>query len=62
MHGSSLPLHIACMYHLPRLHSSLFILAHEYVEQEADNAVTWYAVGMWYFTGKKWAEARKYFS
>jgi len=62
MHGPSLPLHIACMYHLPRLHSSLFILAHEYVEQETENAITWYAVGMWYFTGKKWGEARKYFS
>jgi len=49
------------MYHLPHLHSKLFILAHEMVQREPENALSWYAVGVWYLTGGKWGEARQYF-
>lgn len=38
------------------------MLAHELVEQDPQAATTWYAVGLWYFSGKRWAEARRYFS
>ena len=49
------------MYHLSNLHSKLFILAHEMVDKEPENAVSWYAVGVWYLTAKKWQDARTYF-
>ncbi|RXK38138.1 anaphase-promoting complex subunit 6 [Tremella mesenterica] len=61
-HPTALPLHLACMHHIHRLRSSLFILAHDLVEQDPAAATTWYAVGLWYFSGKRWAEARRYFS
>ncbi len=49
------------MHHVHRLRSSLFMLAHDLVEQDPASAVTWYAVGLWYFSGKRWGEARRYF-
>ena len=61
VHAQTLPLHIACLYHLSHLHSKLFLLAHELVEREPESPVSWYAVGVWYLTSKKWAEARTYF-
>jgi hypothetical protein len=61
-HPSALPLHLACMHHIHRLRSSLFMLAHDLVEQDPNAATTWYAVGLWYFSGKRWGEARRYFS
>ncbi|WVQ81923.1 hypothetical protein IAT38_004050 [Cryptococcus sp. DSM 104549] len=61
-HPTALPLHLACMHHIHRLRSSLFMLAHDLVEQDPQAATTWYAVGLWYFSGKRWAEARRYFS
>ncbi|KAG6833379.1 hypothetical protein H0H87_007996 [Tephrocybe sp. NHM501043] len=62
IHNSTMPLHIACMYHLSHLHSKLFILAHEMVDREPENPISWYAVGVWYLSGGKWAQARQYFS
>ncbi|KAF8199522.1 cell division control protein 16 [Pholiota molesta] len=62
IHNQTMPLHIACMYHLSHLHSRLFILAHELVDREPENAMSWYAVGVWYLSNGKWAEARQYFS
>ncbi|KAF9565181.1 TPR-like protein [Agrocybe pediades] len=62
IHNQTLPLHIASMYHLSHLHSKLFILAHELVDREPENAISWYAVGVWYLSRSKWAEARQYFS
>jgi len=50
------------MHHIHRLRSSLFMLAHDLVEQDPQAATTWYAVGLWYFSGKRWGEARRYFS
>jgi len=31
------------------------------VQREPENALSWYAVGVWYLTGGKWGEARQYF-
>ncbi|KAJ3876094.1 cell division control protein 16 [Lentinula edodes] len=62
IHNATTPLHIACMYHLKHLHSKLFILAHEMVDREPENPISWYAVGVWYLSSGKWAQARQYFS
>ncbi|KAF8510783.1 hypothetical protein JB92DRAFT_2938245 [Gautieria morchelliformis] len=62
VHAPTMPLHVACMHHLPYLHSKLFMLAHELVEKEPEAAISWYTVGVWYLTSRKWGEARKYFS
>ncbi|KAF7327565.1 TPR-REGION domain-containing protein [Mycena kentingensis (nom. inval.)] len=62
IHNPTMPLHIACMYHLPHMHAKLFILAHEMVDREPENPLSWYAVGVWYLSHSKWAEARQYFS
>ncbi|KAL9714369.1 anaphase-promoting complex subunit Cut9 [Leucoagaricus gongylophorus] len=62
IHNPTMPLHIACMYHLQDLHSKLFMLAHEMVDQEPENPISWYAVGVWYLSGGKWHQARQYFS
>lgn len=37
------------------------MLAHDLVDQDPTAATTWYAVGLWYFSGKRWGEARRYF-
>ncbi|GEM06673.1 cell division control protein 16 [Rhodotorula toruloides] len=60
-HRPSLPLHLSCMHHIPNLRSRLFLLAHEMVENEPDDAISWYAVGLWYFSGKRWEESRRFF-
>ena len=49
------------MHHLPRLRSALFLLAHELADTDPNDATSWYAVGLWYFTGERWGEARRYF-
>jgi hypothetical protein len=61
VHTPTIPLHIACMHYLSHLHSKLFILAHELVDREPESATSWYAVGVWYLTQKKWSDARTYF-
>ncbi|TBU24014.1 TPR-like protein [Dichomitus squalens] len=62
VHKNTMPLHIACMYHLTHLNPKLFLLAHELVEREPENAISWYAVGIWYMCVRKYQEARTYFS
>ncbi|KAJ8080842.1 anaphase-promoting complex subunit Cut9 [Marasmius tenuissimus] len=62
IHNPTMPLHLACMYHLKHLHSKLFLLAHEMVESEPENPISWYAVGVWYLSHKNWVSARQYFS
>ncbi|KAJ3555866.1 hypothetical protein NM688_g2343 [Phlebia brevispora] len=62
IHAPTMPLHIACLYHLSHLHSKLFMLAHELVDKEPESPISWYAVGVWYLTAKKWSDARTYFS
>lgn len=58
----SLPIHIACMYYLPRLRPALFLLAHKLTEADPESCEAWYAVGVWYASASRWAEARRYFS
>ncbi|BGP54532.1 anaphase-promoting complex subunit Cut9 [Rhodotorula sphaerocarpa] len=60
-HRPTLPIHLSSMHHLPNMRSRLFLLAHEMVENEPDDAISWYAVGLWYFAGKRWEESRRYF-
>lgn len=62
IHTATLPLHIACMYHLKHLHSRLFILAHELVDKEPELPMSWLAVGVWYLISQKWRDARQYLS
>ncbi|KAH8100117.1 TPR-like protein [Cristinia sonorae] len=62
VHAPTMPLHIACLHHISRLHSKLFILAHELVEHEPESHISWYAVGVWYMSVKKYSDARTYFS
>ena len=56
-----MPLHLSCMHHLPNLRSKLFLVAHDMVDNEPDDAISWYAVGLWYFSGKRWEESRRFF-
>ncbi|GAA5914945.1 uncharacterized protein JCM6883_001771 [Sporobolomyces salmoneus] len=60
-HRPTLPLHLSCMQQIPNMRSRLFLLAHEMVEKEPDDAISWYAVGLWYFAGKRWEESRRFF-
>ena len=60
IHNPTMPLHVACMYHLQHLHSRLFMLAHQLVEKEPESAICWYAVGVWYFAAERWTDARNY--
>ena len=41
------------MYHLSHLQSKLFVLAHELVDKEPENPMSWYAVGVWHLEAKK---------
>ncbi|KAF9223525.1 TPR-like protein [Gyrodon lividus] len=61
-HDATMPLHIACMHHLSHLRSKLFVLAHELVDKEPENPISWYAVGVYYLSSNKWSQARQYFS
>lgn len=57
-----LPVHITCMYYLPRLRPALFLLAHRLTETNPESCEAWYAVGVWYASAARWPEARRYFS
>lgn len=60
-HRPTLPIHLSCMHYLPHLRSKLFLFAHQLVDSDPDNAISWYAVGLWYFAGKRWEESRRFF-
>ncbi|KAG8959317.1 anaphase promoting complex subunit cdc16 [Tulasnella sp. 419] len=62
IHPAALPTHIACMHNLRHLHPRLFLLAHELVDKDPDDPVSWYAVGVYYLLTKKFLDARKFFS
>ncbi|KAI0648950.1 TPR-like protein [Trametes meyenii] len=62
IHKATIPLHVACMYHIKHLNSKLFLFAHDLVEKEPESATSWFAVGMWYMCAEKFPEARTYFS
>ena len=40
----------------------LYYIAHKLVSADPDSAISWYAVGSYYFLIKKYPQARKYFN
>uniref|UniRef100_A0A060T1W4 ARAD1C19624p n=1 Tax=Blastobotrys adeninivorans TaxID=409370 RepID=A0A060T1W4_BLAAD len=58
---SILPNYLSCL-HQTGSKNKLFLLAHELVDKHPQEAVSWLAVGSYYFTIGKIAEARRYFS
>jgi len=56
-----LPVHVCSMMRLD-LHSELFYLAHQLVEEYPSAAVSWYAVGCYYHMICDFENARRYFS
>ncbi len=55
------PLHLACLYEL-QMKNILFLVAHDLADNHPDEPCTWLAVGVYYFSIDKIAEARRYFS
>lgn len=55
------PLHLACLYEL-RLRNVLFLVAHDLADTHPEEPCTWLAVGIYYFSVDRIAEARRYFS
>lgn len=55
------PLHLACLYEL-RMKNVLFLVAHDLADSHPEEPCTWLAVGIYYFSIDKIAEARRYFS
>ncbi|KAI1313819.1 anaphase promoting complex subunit cdc16 [Mortierella claussenii] len=55
-----IPLHLVSLYELS-LKNELFLLAHELVDQHPKHAVTWFAVGVYYYMIGNLTEARRYF-
>ncbi|KAI1776317.1 TPR-like protein [Hypoxylon cercidicola] len=55
------PLHLACLYELRRK-NVLFLIAHDLADTHPEEPCTWLAVGTYYFSIEKIAEARRYFS
>ncbi|XP_031573394.1 cell division cycle protein 16 homolog [Actinia tenebrosa] len=60
-HESCLPIHISCLVEL-RKANSLFYFAHKLVDNYPQKAVSWYAVGCYYYLIEKYEQARRYFS
>lgn len=56
-----LPLHLACLHELGEK-NALFLLAHDVADNHPEEPVTWFAVGTYYLTINKIAEARRFFS
>ena len=56
-----LPVHICSMSRL-NLHTELFALAHQLVEDYPHEAVSWFAVGCYYHLVQDFESARRYFS
>ncbi|XP_028403874.1 cell division cycle protein 16 homolog [Dendronephthya gigantea] len=59
LHSACLPLHISCMVELKKP-NELFFLAHKLVDNYPDQAVSWYAVGSYYFLISKYEAARRF--
>ncbi|XP_014232133.1 cell division cycle protein 16 homolog [Trichogramma pretiosum] len=58
-HSSCLPVHIACLVEL-RKTNALFYLAHKLVDLYPDLALSWFAVGCYYYSIGKSDPARRY--
>ncbi|KAI5792814.1 hypothetical protein FPQ18DRAFT_258865 [Pyronema domesticum] len=55
------PLYLACMHEL-NMKNKLFLVSHDMADSYPDEPVTWLAVGIYYLTINKIAEARRFFS
>ncbi|KAI9886977.1 MAG: anaphase promoting complex subunit cdc16 [Watsoniomyces obsoletus] len=55
------PLHLACLHELGRK-NDLFLIAHELADHHPDEPCSWLAVGVYYHTINRIAEARRFFS
>lgn len=55
------PLHLACLYELGKK-NALFLVAHDLADNHPGEPCAWLAVGIYYFSIDKIAEARRYFS
>ncbi|KAJ8674108.1 hypothetical protein QAD02_005370 [Eretmocerus hayati] len=58
-HNGCLPIHIACLVELKKT-NALFYLAHKLVDLYPDLALSWFAVGCYYYSIKKSDPARRY--
>lgn len=56
-----LPIHIACLHELGET-NTLFLLAHDLADSNPSEPCTWLAVGTYYLSIARIAEARRYFS
>lgn len=56
-----LPVHLASLYELDQK-NALFLLAHELTDSHTSEPCTWLAVGIYYLSINRIAEARRYFS
>ncbi|KAK2759605.1 anaphase-promoting complex subunit cut9 [Colletotrichum kahawae] len=55
------PLHLACLYQL-KMKNALFLISHDLADTHPEEPCSWLAVGIYYFSIDKIAEARRYFS
>jgi anaphase-promoting complex subunit 6 len=55
------PTHLACLHELTHT-NALFLLSHRLADSHPDEPCTWLAVGVYYLSTQKIAEARRYFS
>ncbi|KAG6029499.1 hypothetical protein E4U19_000927 [Claviceps sp. Clav32 group G5] len=55
------PVHLACLYEL-KMKNILFLVAHDLADSHPEEPCTWLAVGIYYFSIDRIAEARRYFS
>ncbi|MCJ1293348.1 anaphase promoting complex subunit cdc16 [Xylographa carneopallida] len=55
------PLHLACLHELSQT-NTLFLLSHRLADHHPDEPATWLAVGVYYLSISKIAEARRFFS
>lgn len=55
------PIHLACLHEL-RMTNVLFLVAHDLADHHPEEPCTWLAVGIYYFSIGRVADARRYFS
>ncbi|KAI9827709.1 MAG: hypothetical protein M1819_006910 [Sarea resinae] len=55
------PLHLACLHELNQK-NTLFLISHDLADHHPDEPCSWLAVGVYYLTINKIAEARRFFS
>uniref|UniRef100_A0A023GNI7 Putative anaphase-promoting complex apc cdc16 subunit n=1 Tax=Amblyomma triste TaxID=251400 RepID=A0A023GNI7_AMBTT len=60
-HADCFPVHIACLMELGKS-NDLFLLAHKLVDMYPESAVSWFAVGCYYYVIGKADSARRYLS